>query len=137
VAKRYNLFISHSWSYSDQFERLLALLSKDPYFSYKDYSVAKDEPLVSRTDSELRAAIKRQMTPCHVVLVMAGVYSTHSKWIRKEIQIAKNEFAVPKPIIGVRYWASARVSSVVSDAANIMVGWNKSSIVSAIRDLAK
>lgn len=38
----YNLFISHSWAYSDAYKRLVALLDAKPYFSYRNYSVPKD-----------------------------------------------------------------------------------------------
>ena len=32
----YNLFISHSWTYSDAYEKLVNLLNADPYFTYKN-----------------------------------------------------------------------------------------------------
>ena len=137
MAKTYNLFISHSWNYSDAYDRLCDLLDNAAYFSYKNYSVPKDDPVHSGTDAELYEAIKRQMASCHVVLVMAGKYSTYSKWIQKEIKIAKKEFAEPKPIVGVKPWGQTQVSSVVADAADEMVGWSTGSIVGAIRDPAK
>ena len=37
MAKIYNLFISHSWAYGDEYDRLIDLLNSDPYFSYRDY----------------------------------------------------------------------------------------------------
>ena len=41
----YNLFISHSWDYSDAYSKLCGLLDNASYFSYKNYSVPKDDPL--------------------------------------------------------------------------------------------
>ena len=41
----YHLFISHSWKYPNAYEGLVSLLDKDYWFSYKDYSVPRDEPL--------------------------------------------------------------------------------------------
>ncbi len=64
---------------------------------------------------------------------MAGKYATYSKWIQREIRIAKNDYS--KPIVAIRPWASEQVSSVVSDAADRLVGWNTNSIVTAIREL--
>jgi len=134
VAKTYNLFISHSWTYSDAYEKLCALLNKADNFSYKNYSVPKDDPIHDAPNqTALYNAIKDQMQPCHIVLIMAGVYSTYSKWINKEIKIAQEEFDTPKPIIGIKPWGQTNVSSVVSDAAIEMVGWNTDSIVEAIR----
>ena len=76
--KTYNFFISYTWSYSDAYEKLIDLLPKKPYFSFRDYSVPRDDPIHNAPNSQaLYDAIKRQMTPCHVVLVMAGVYATY------------------------------------------------------------
>lgn len=132
--KTYNIFISHSWSYSDAFDRLKNLLDNRPYFSYMDYSIPKDDPVhTSGTDKELYEAILRKMRVCHIVLTMAGVYSTYSKWINKEIQAAKKGFLNPKPIIGVKPWGQTNVSSVVAENVDVLVGWNTESIVNAIR----
>jgi hypothetical protein len=68
---------------------------------------------------------------------MAGVYSSYSKWIDKEIQIAKKGFTVPKPIIAIEPWGAERTSKIVTDNANIVVGWNTESVVNAIRNLSK
>lgn len=132
--KTYNLFLSHSWSYSDAYERLIALLKKRPYFDFKDYSVPKDDPIHNAPNSqELYEAIKRQIAPCHVVLVMAGVYATYSTWIKKEMRIAKTEFQYPKPVIAIKPWAQTNVSRFVDENADEIVGWNTDSIVDAIR----
>ena len=132
--KVYNLFISHSWTYSDAYARFCTLLDKATGFSYKNYSVPKDDPIHNApTATALYLAIKRQMAPCNVVIIMAGVYATYSAWIDREIQIATSEFTDPKPIIGVRPWGNERISSIVSENANEIVGWNTDSIVSAIK----
>lgn len=133
----YNLFISHSWTYNDTYEGLVSLLNKDPYFNFKNYSVPKNDPIHdANSDTALYQAIKNQIAPSSVILVLAGVYSTYSKWINKEIRIAKQEFLIPKPIIAVQPWGAERTSSVVKEAADVIVGWNSSSIISAIERLA-
>ncbi len=133
----YNLFISHSWAYSDNYDRLVKLLNDKAYFYFKDYSVPKDDPIHTRgTDRELRSAIVRQMQPCSAVLILAGVYASYSKWIEKEIGIAKHEFDTPKPIIAIEPWGSEKTSQIVKDNADKIVKWNAESVVNAIRDLA-
>ena len=135
--KTYDLFISHSWSYSDDYTRLINLLDSRGYFAFRDYSVPKDDPIHTRgTAAELRQAIRNHMRPCHVILIMAGVYATYSKWIDKEIDLAKNGFTNPKPIIAVKPWGNTLISQPVRNAADKIVGWNTESIVGAIRDLA-
>lgn len=133
--KTHNLFISHSWTYGDQYARLVALLEGRPWFLFLNYSVPRDDPVhTAGTEMELRAAIYRQMRPCHVVLVLAGVYATYSKWITVELALAM-EFN--KPIVAVAPWGSQRISAVVREVADELVGWNTESIVRAIRGGAR
>ena len=133
--KTYNLFISHSWAYTDSYEKLVNLLDNKPYFDYRNYSVPKDDPVHTYgTDYELYEAIKRQMSPTHVIVILAGIYATYSKWINNEIKIAQTEFQTPKPILAIEPWGSERTSTVVKKAADKVVKWNTESIVSAIRE---
>lgn len=127
----YNLFISHSWAYSDQYDGLVRLLENDPYFQYRNYSVPKDDPIHNaNTDYQLRCAIERQMRPASCVIILAGVYATYSKWINIEIDLAQS---MGKKIIAVEYWGSERTSAVVKQAADEVVKWNARSIIRAIR----
>ncbi len=132
--KTYNLFISHSWSYPNAYEGLKRLLRARTYFKFKDYSVPQDDPIHTKgTDQELYEAIEWQIKPCSVVLILAGIYSTHSKWIDKEIKIA-DEYI--KPIIAVKPRGNVRISKNVRQSADKIVSWNTNSIVSAIRELS-
>lgn len=135
--RTFNLFISHSWSYADTYDGLVNLLQQRSYFSFRNYSVPQDDPIHDAgTDAQLREAIRRQMAPCSVVLILAGVYATYSKWIEEEIDLAKHDFDAAKPIIAVEPWGSQRTSTRVKDAADKIVRWNTESIVRAIRELA-
>jgi len=134
MANTHNLFISHSWQYSDAYTKLCGLLDARSYFFYKNFSVPKDDPVhTNGTDKQLIEAITNKIQLCHVILIMAGKYSTYSKWINKEIVIANESFSNPKPIIGIKPWASTVVSSVVKENAVELVNWNTDSIVDAIR----
>jgi hypothetical protein len=136
MAKTYNLFISHSWAYSDAYDKLVNLLDKDSNFCYKNFSVPKSNPLhTSGTDKELHEAIKRKISSCHGIIILAGVYSSYSKWIDKEIKICKNEFSVEKKIIAVEPWGSEKTSMKVKDNADIIVSWNSKSLIKAIKEL--
>ena len=134
--RTHNLFISHSWGYSDAYEGLVALLEKRAYFRFKNYSVPRDDPIhKAGTDDALRRAIRNKMLPCGVVLVLAGVYATYSKWIDIEIELAKSGFSNPKPIVAIEPWASQKTSRLVKQSADRVVRWNTESIVAAIREL--
>jgi hypothetical protein len=130
----YNLFISHSWSYSDAYNKLTSLLDNANYFTYKNYSVPKDDPIHNaNNDKELYEAIKQQIRYASVVIILAGVYSSYSKWIDKEIKIAEE---LGKPILAIEPWASDKTSLKVKNAADKIVKWNTDSIIRAIRDLS-
>ncbi len=127
----YNIFISHSWSYSDYYDKLKSLLDSESSLYYRDYSVPKNDPIHNaNNDRELRAAIKNQMQHASCVLILAGVYSTYSKWINIEIDLAQE---MGKRIIAIEPWGSERTSTVVKSNANKVVKWNTSSIVNAIK----
>ncbi|HPX45930.1 MAG TPA: TIR domain-containing protein [Bacteroidales bacterium] len=131
-----NLFISHSWNYTDAYERLCDLLDEAPYFKYKNYSVPKEEPLSIYSKqyykSELRNKIMEQMKHASVVLILAGVYASYSESIDMEIEIAKE---LGKPIIAIEPWGAEKTSIQVKENANLTVKWNTSSIIDAIREL--
>ena len=127
----YNLFISHSWAFSNQYEGLVSLLNANPYFSYKNYSVPKNDPIHNAPyQYQLKEAIRRQMQPASCVIILAGVYSSYSKWIKKEIELAKE---MGKRIIAVEPFGAMRTSTVVKNAANEVVGWSTITIIRAIR----
>ncbi len=127
----YNLFISHSWAYGDAYDKLIAMLRAKPYFDFRDYSVPQNDPIHNASYTyQLKEAIRKQMQPASCVLIMAGVYSTYSKWINIEIELARS---MNKKIIAIEPWGSERTSTVVKNASDRIVKWNTDSIVSAIR----
>jgi len=131
----YRLFISHSWTYGDAYDKLVSFFNEHPNFKWTDYSVPKDDPIHNaQSESKLYDAIKAQIAPVNCVVMLAGVYSTYSKWINKEIEIAKSIYN--KPIIAVEPWASERTSQIVKSKADSIVKWQSASIVAAIRQHA-
>ena len=131
--KNYRLFISHSWTYGDAYEKLVSFFNKHPNFKWTDYSVPKNDPIHNAPNqTALYNAIKNQIAPVNCVIILAGVYSTYSKWINKEIEISKQVFN--KPIVAVEPWGSEKTSKIVKDNADTIVEWQSWSIVNAIRD---
>lgn len=135
--KTYHLFISHSWTYGDQFDRLKKLLKERSYFDFIDHSIPKYDPVHSKSDKELYESIYRKMYSCHGVLLIAGIYTTYSRWIDKEVFIAKKQFTYPKPIIAIKPYGNDRISSVAGEHADVVVNWNTESIISAIRNYCR
>ena len=58
----YNLFISYSWRYGDQYDCLISLLKEDPYFHFKDYSISKIVQFITLSnDKQIYEVIKREI----------------------------------------------------------------------------
>ena len=135
--REYNIFISHSWTHTDAYEKLTNILKNAPYFSYNDYSVPKEKSLTIYNklyyEIELKNKIKNKMKYCNVVLILAGVYSSYSDSINMEIEIAND---LGKPIIAIEPWGSERTSLLVKKNAKSIVKWNSSSIIDEIKRLS-
>ena len=80
----------------------------------------------------IRDLRKNQMLPTSCVLILAGVYSTYSKWINIEIDLAKS---MDKKIIAVTPWGAEKCSTIVKNSSDVIVNWNTDSIVNAIKTL--
>jgi len=136
MARNHNLFISHSWAHGYSYDGLINLINNRPYFIYTNFSVPIDDPIhTNGTNKQLYEAIYNKILRSGVVIILAGVYSSYSKWIDKEINIAKKGFRYPKPILAIEQRGSQRSSRVVIDNADIVVSWNTESIINAIRQL--
>ena len=94
-----------------------------------NYSV----PEHNSKDGDIEEALKNQVRPVQVVIILGGMYVSYSKWIQFEIDFAKD---LNKPILGVKPWGAKVTPQAVQDAADEIVGWNTSSITNAIRKLA-
>lgn len=129
-SKLYNIFLSHSWKYQHHYDSLISRLRENGLI-FRDYSVPESDPITgARTDAQPSAAIDAQIRQCSVVLFMAGVYATHSKWINKELEIAKR---YGKKIIAIEPLGAQRTSCPVRAAAVEVCSMHASSVISAIR----
>ncbi len=135
--KIYDLFISHAWRNSDDYDRLVDILNAAPRFEWRNYSSPRHDPAKDPDTAAgrraLRIALDGQIRPVNCVLIISGMYAAYSFWIQAEINIAES---YGKPIVGIRPWDQERLPQAVQDAANEMVGWNSDSIVSTVRRLS-
>lgn len=134
ILKTYDLFISHAWFYSKGYNRVVELLNDASNFTWRNYSVPEHDPVVDpNTDvgrRKLTNELDQQIRPVNCFLVIAGMYASYKYWIQKEVEIAQS---YGKPVIGLIPWGQERTPSYIQEAADEMIGWNTSSIVSAIR----
>lgn len=131
--RNYHIFISHSWDYNEQYETVREWLDDANNFSSCNYSVPLSNPIDVKTKTELKEKIRAKISPCSCIIVLSGMYVDYSEWIDFEMDVAR-EYG--KPIIGVKPWGQQRVPIRVQDMADVMVGWNSSSVVHAVREYA-
>lgn len=130
--KKYGIFISHAWTYNDEYYRLVKMLNAPILFQWRNLSVPEHDPIVMsrKSSSLLSKELTDQIRPAHVVIILAGMYVVYRDWIQHEMDISLN---FNKPIIGIKPWASQKTPSVVQQVAKEIVGWNTPSIINAIR----
>ena len=130
--RRYRLFVSHAWKYHDDYYRLIDFLDAAMYFKYANYSVPQHNPFDLGNSTKLCEELRQQIRPVAVVVILGGMYVAYSDWIQFEIDYATD---LRKSILGVKPRGAQVMPRAVQDAADEIVGWNTSSIVSAIRRL--
>jgi hypothetical protein len=134
ILKIYHVFISHAWTYNDDYYRLVEMFNNAPNFKWKNYSVPSHDPLLDPDDPGdkklLFKELEQQIRPVHCIMVISGMYVNYREWIQKEIDIVRS---YGKPIIGIRPRGQDRVPQAVQNATDEMVSWNTNSIVDTIR----
>jgi len=127
------IFISHAWQYNQHYWTVVNWLNDEANFSWRNCSVPSHDALPDKTSKGLSEGITRQINPAQVVIILGGMYAANSGWIDYEISEAQR---MGKSIIGVRPWDQQRVPVNVQTALTIpMVGWNRASIIQAVRKL--
>ncbi|GEM_PF-4886933 len=81
------VFISHAWTYNEDYYRLVGLLDADPEFEWINNSVPEHDPLEGGTARELHGQLAAQVTRSNVMLVISGMYVNHREWIQAELGI--------------------------------------------------
>lgn len=109
---------------------LLPFINAAPNFSWSNFSVPETKAFGLMGRSRLEEQLREQIRPSQCVVILGGMYVSHSDWIQFEIDYART---LNKPILGVVPWGAQRTPLALSAVANEMVNWNSSSIVSAIR----
>lgn len=132
----YNIFISHAWKYSDDYNKVVDWLNEaqaDGVLTWKNYSVPEHDPVLDPDDAndrqELEEALDAQIKPASTVIVISGMYAAYSSWIDYEIDTS---VGYGKYIIGLKPRGQQRIPTKIQDNADVMVGWTKKSLIDAI-----
>ena len=133
MLREYHIFISHSWDYSGQYETVKSWLNSAPYFLWKNYSVPITNPLDVNGIRDLKQKMANRISISSCVIILSGMYEKYSRWIDYEIDTA---ISMGKPIIGLIPWGQERIPLKIRENADVMIGWNSSPLIQAVRDHA-
>jgi len=134
MAKDYKIFISHSWSYTEDLEALQKLLNNRGYFNVEFLEATKKIPINSENATYVKSVLKSKILKSDIILALAAIYASHSDWMIWELETAK---ANNIPIVGIIPRGQERISSEVYSRSIVDVKWNTESIIEAIRAHAK
>ena len=124
------MFISHSWKYVEELEKLRSLLEAKGYFEIEFTEVPPSEKINSKNNTYIKSRLREKIVDSDVVLGIAGMYASYSDWMEWELATA---VACEKKVVGVLPRGAERVSTTVSNYATTIVRWNTDSIVDAIK----
>ena len=126
-----NIFISHSWDYSEAYKTIKSWLDES-YFYIKDYSIPIEKQLDISSTKELKQKITNKISLANYIIIPMGMYTAYSEWIDYEIDEAKR---LNKYIIGIKPWGQERTPVKIQTYADTIIGWNKSSLLNALYEL--
>lgn len=129
----YHILISHSWSYSEEYDKVCSWLNESTYFKWSDFSVCCNRPLETKSNSDLEKKLRERIAHASCIIVISGMYAGYSRWIDFEIDTALD---FRKPIISVKPWGQQRTPIKIQENSDVMVGWNANSIINAVRQYA-
>lgn len=133
MARSYDLFISHAWSYDERYQGICRLLGNVQGFSWRDYSAPRDYPAVNPNTevgrNTLRRILSERVRQSSCFVLSAGMFVNHRYWVQAEIEFAQYW---RKPIVGILRRGQERTPQLVYDVADEVVAWNSSSLTNAI-----
>lgn len=125
--KKPRIFVSHSWSHNEDYDRLIKSFKK-LNFNFYNHSIPEYKALDLKTGKEIEHKIENQLLYSRCLLVLGGNYSKNY-WIKKEVEIAEK---LQKRIIVVRPWNTKEIPDYLNKSANKIVGFNPKEIIELI-----
>ncbi len=111
---------------------MVNLLHNRKYFNFTNYSVPETKAFGPMAQYKMREELREQIRPVNCVIIIGGMWTNHSDWIKFEMEFAKS---INKPILGVRPRGALVMPVAVSQASDLVVNWNSDLIVAGIRQI--
>ena len=123
------LFISHAWKYNRAYRTLVRWLDGTPGLVWRNCSLPSHDGIEGDDVVRLKAAITQQIVEADLVLIIAGMYFSHSEWITYELEEARR---LSKPIIAIAPRGQKRIPKSIVESAECVVRWRRESVGEAV-----
>lgn len=130
-----HVYISHSWSLGDDYDKLREVLAASDH-TVRLNGLPVDHPVHATTsDSELRAEMRKHMVHTQMLIVQAGTYERFARWIEEEINLAHYGYQVRRPVLAIVPFDAPPRMGTLLERADRVVMWSHDSILNAVHDL--
>jgi hypothetical protein len=135
----YDVFITHSWRFHDDWKRIGALLDGVDGFKWRNFSVPWYDPAMDPNttvgDKFVHDWLESQIIPCHVFIFLESVYAINSarNWVKEEVELARTHGL---PVIGLPTFGAADLGDPLKEMVDCVSQWDAASIVEKIKEVA-
>jgi hypothetical protein len=127
------IFISHTWTRNQpHWKKVVEWFEMEPDFSWKNCSCPDTEALTDISSRALSEEMTRQIASAQAVIILSEMYAANSGWVDYEISEAKR---MKKFIIGVAPLEQGRIPGKIREAADLVVGGSRISLIGTVRVL--
>lgn len=137
------ILASHAWGFTEHTAELMAWLEsplQGPAGSGAHAPVRAScaprppHKFETRAMAAYDADLATRIGQVDLLVAPVGMYSAHSRWITREISLARRAKA---PILAVNPWGPLRAPSVVAASASLTVGWSREAVRAAVWRLSE
>jgi hypothetical protein len=122
------LFVTHAWVENDDYTRVFEYLEASGQFYYHNTSQPQMKRPIDRESQ--REDLRRQITPCEVIIVLPAVYATAPDLVLFQMNFAKS---ADKPIVALENFGSTEVlPKAIKNLADEVSPWNERSLIDAL-----
>jgi hypothetical protein len=127
------LFVAHAWMEDDDYSRLFEYLEASGRFYYTNTA---RPGLMRPLDREgQRQALRREIAPAEVLVVVPGVYWSAPELILFQVTFAK---AADRAVVALENFASsAPLPKTILDLADEVSAWDERHLIDALRRQAR
>jgi hypothetical protein len=127
------LFVTHAWMENDDYTRIFEYLEASGTFYYVNTSQPEAKRPIDKESQ--REDLRRQISPCEVVIVLPAVYHVAPELVLFQMNFAKS---ADRPIVAMENFGSTDpLPKAIKDLADEVSAWNERHVIDALKRQAR